>query len=650
MTLIRIDERLPDEPLGCEVVLHLRRHLRAAIRNRTATAAHDLAHLFGFARDDGHGEDWKRAAAATDPLQAGAAVAARRAGNGTVVVTFGHDAAHIQQCKQWLAERKALDDTFDAIRATDLATLLELSKARDTACARGVDTRGRERFLPVLIQGRTGTGKELLAEAIHRLWARTLRRESPPFEVVQVGGMSADMINDELFGHARGAFTGANLSRPGRLEAADGGTLLIDEVGDLPPEAQVRLLRFLQTQAVSRIGENTERQLSVRVIAATWHDLDADVANGTFREDLLHRLRVGSGLLLPALNLREGFFDEVLPELLRDRHHDAQPLLTRSARDALATHDWPGNVRELVGVLDEVVAVASGETIRLEHLPSHLQRKYLNRPLYARALGFLLDEVDGQGLPEEHVRWRIEQINASLAAVPLPPPNEQLATIGQFLSLLDDSSDEHRRAVGEVQRLLQLDQAQRQAARDAFFWEQVIRVQPPAAVQRLLRSAVAEAAAQQRRVETEIESLQRSGAVESDPWLRLFREIHGLPLLREANGGELAKAFLAVFNVVKLAAPSVIEQVRADAKVGGFAKIRERVVTLLRESNDSQPEEIVEVPAETQPPARLSRADWQRIAEEFPTQRAAVTATGYDPKTIAKYFRKHRIRNPWKAA
>ena len=171
---------------------------------------------------------------------------------------------------------------------------------------------------------------------------------------------------------------------------------------------------------VSRIGENKVRQLSVRVIAATWHDLDKNVADGKFREDLLHRLRVGAGLRLPPLASREGFFDDLLPALLKKRGHRAAPLVTRSVRDALARYHWPGNLRELAGVLDEIVALAYEETIRLEHLPSHLQRAYLELPLHERAIGFLLDEVDGGGLPDDHVSWRIEQITRSLASTALP--------------------------------------------------------------------------------------------------------------------------------------------------------------------------------------------------------------------------------------
>jgi hypothetical protein len=346
---------------------------------------------------------------------------------------------------------------------------------------------------------------------------------------------------------------------------------------------------------------------------------------------------------------REGIFDEVLPELLADRHHAARPLLTRSARDAFECHSWPGNLREFVGVLDEIVGLADGETIRLEHLPPHLQRAYLRLPLHARALGFLLEEVDGQGLPDEYVIWRIEQIDASLAAIPLQE-NEELATIGRFFSLLDDGSDDHRRAATEVQRRLQLDQALRHAALASAFWEQIAAGRVPPTVARLIRMRSEEAAAARSAIEREIEIAQATGAIEADPWLRLFREVHSLPLLREAKTGELAKAFLAVFNLVKLVAPSVIEQARADASSGGFARLRERAVAALKGSNDEERAGANDAKADAPPPARLTREDWLRISQKFSTQRAAVTATGYDPKTLAKYFRRHRIRNPWKAA
>lgn len=643
--MLRIDERLPDSPLESEVVLHVRLHARRAVRRRNSEAPAALALLFGFDKDD---TEWAQAANAPDPLQAGAALAQRLRGSTEAVVALGHDASHVEHCKRWLAARKQQDDVFAEIEASDLATLLELSKARDLAVAKGVDARGVERYLPILIQGPTGTGKELLADALHRLWKATTNKPKAPFEVVHVGGMSADMINDELFGHAKGGFTGAMADRVGRLEAADGGTLLIDEVGDLPPEAQVRLLRFLQTQEVSRIGENRVRQLSVRVIAATWHDLDKNVADGKFREDLLHRLRVGAGLRLPPLASREGFFDDLLPALLKKRGHRAVPLVTRSVRDALARYHWPGNLRELAGVLDEIVALAYEETIRLEHLPSHLQRAYLELPLHARAIGFLLDEVDGGGLPDDHVSWRIEQITQSLASAPLPQANEQLATVGQFLTLLDDSSEEHRRNVAEVKELLRLDQQYRLAAATHGFWQSVLSLEAPANVKRLVREASKRAKADEAELQRQIASGQRQTSIEANPWLRLFREVHALPLLRGANGGELAKAFVALFNVTKLLAPSVIDTVRADAATGGFARLRDRFMRFMRESSDDE-SKVIDAPAESRSPAKLTRDEWVTITQSYATQRAASDATGFDPKTITKYLQQHDIPNPWKA-
>jgi MoxR-like ATPase len=644
--MLRIDERLPDTALESEVVLHVRRHTRTAVRRRSREAPGALALLFGFGQAEE--ADWVGAASAPDPMQAGAVLAQRLRGSSATVVALGYDAAHVALCKQWLASRKARDGVFAEIEASDLATLLELSKARDLAGAKGVGAHGCVRYLPILIQGPTGSGKELLALAIHDLWKRMTDQPKAPFEVIHVGGMSADMINDELFGHTRGGFTGATSDRLGRIEAADGGTLLIDEVGDLPAEAQVRLLRFLQTQEVSRIGENKVRQLSVRVIAATWHDLDKNVANGTFREDLLHRLRVGAGLHLPPLSRREGFFADLLPALINKRGHHSAPLVTRSARDALARYEWTGNLRELAGVLDEIVALADGETIRLEHLPSHLQRGYLELPLHQRAIGFLLDEVDGGGLPDDHVSWRIGQIAQSLASEPLPAANEQLATIGQFLTLIDDSSDDHRRDVAEVKELLRLDQQLRLALAIHGFWQSLLSIDAPTSVKRLVGAAIERARTAEEDLLRQVSSGQRQASIEANPWLRLFREVHAVPLLRGTNTGELARFFVGAFNMMKLVAPSLIDQVRADAATGSFNKIRERILGFLRKSSDEQPDDIEALP-EWRPPGKLSRDEWIAITEEYPTQRAASDATGFDPKTITKYLQQHEIPNPWRA-
>lgn len=640
--MIRIDERLPEAPLESEVVLHVRRHLRASIRAGAASAATDLAHLFGFPRADGRRVEWREAAEGMSPIEAGAAVASRFRPSASGIVTLGHDPAHVAECREWLLGRRTQDAVFQRIKTSDLPTLLELSKARDLATAKGWDGR----FLPVLIQGETGTGKELLAESIHELWKTGEGRPKARWQVIQVAGLTKEMISDELFGHARGAFTGAETEREGRLETAHEGTLFIDEVGDLPLEAQLRLLRFLQTQIMSRLGENKERQLSVRIIAATWHDLEKDVAQGTFRKDLLFRLRVGSGLFLRPLREREGFFDEIVPELLQERRSVAKPLLTRSAREALAGHAWEGNLRELVGVLDEALAVSRNETIRLEHLPPHLQRQYLKLPPYgqARALGSLLDETEDQPLTEEHIAWRIAGLKRALAESPLPPANEQFAAVAQFISLVDDSSEEHRQTVENVKRLLELERQYRHADGISAFWSNLLGAGLPPQAKEHVAAAQREAEEARNLRELAINALRRDARLESTPWLRLLKELSELPLLKGVNGGELTGMFLAIFNLLKLfASPEVMEQLREDARTGGFPKIRERVTTALREFKDGE-----EIDAgERKPPSRRTTKEWRDFAA-MDTLQEAMDRSGHDPKTIKKYLRKNGLPYRWK--
>jgi transcriptional regulator with GAF, ATPase, and Fis domain len=207
-----------------------------------------------------------------------------------------------------------------------------------------------ERIAPtdnsVLIEGETGTGKELAAEAIHD----ESRRSSGPFVVFDCSAVSASLIESELFGHVRGAFTGAIADRPGAFESASGGTLFLDEIGELPLDLQPKLLRALEQRQIRRVGSNTPRQVDVRIVAATNRSLALEVDRGRFREDLYYRLAV-IPLRLPPLRERLGD----IPALVR--HFEKQmlarpgsrpaPLLSEELVDALAARAWPGNVREL---------------------------------------------------------------------------------------------------------------------------------------------------------------------------------------------------------------------------------------------------------------------------------------------------------------
>jgi transcriptional regulator with GAF, ATPase, and Fis domain len=210
------------------------------------------------------------------------------------------------------------------------------------------------RSATVLIEGETGTGKELVAKAVHRLSARAGRS----YTVLNCAAIPESLLEAELFGHTRGAFTGAVQSRTGRIEAADGGTLLLDEIGEMPLALQAKMLRFLECGELQRVGDNETMRVDVRVIAATHQDLEARSAAGTFRLDLYHRLAVFP-LEVPALRERlddlpllvEFFLEQMGRELPRKVVSDA-------ALERLASYSWPGNVRELKHVLERGAILA----------------------------------------------------------------------------------------------------------------------------------------------------------------------------------------------------------------------------------------------------------------------------------------------------
>ncbi len=224
----------------------------------------------------------------------------------------------------------------------------------------------------VLVLGQTGTGKDLVARGIH---VHGPRRQGP-FVPVNCGAIPPHLVESELFGHVRGAFTGAVTDRPGRFEAAHNGTLFLDEVGELPPDAQVKLLRVLDTQTVERVGSMQPIRLDVRVLAATNRDLENDVRRGRFREDLYYRLAV-LRIELPALrDRREDILDlaKFFLASIAARGGAHPPALTPDAAIALQRHPWGGNVRELRNAMEHAAVVSAGGPILREHLPESVLR------------------------------------------------------------------------------------------------------------------------------------------------------------------------------------------------------------------------------------------------------------------------------------
>jgi DNA-binding NtrC family response regulator len=239
-----------------------------------------------------------------------------------------------------------------------------------------IEKLGRTRA-PVLLLGESGTGKEVVARAIHAA------NPSGEFVAIDCGALVGPLLESELFGHTKGAFTGASEAKKGLIEVADGGTAFLDEIGDLPLETQVKLLRLLQEREFRPVGSLKQHKVNIRVIAATHHDLARDATRGTFRQDLYYRLNIVS-LRLPALRDRKSDIPELIEHFLR--RFGANHRLTPDTLEAMMEYDWPGNVRELQNSIERMVALNSGPWLHVGDLPSALQNLRAAEPTQASAV------------------------------------------------------------------------------------------------------------------------------------------------------------------------------------------------------------------------------------------------------------------------
>jgi len=219
----------------------------------------------------------------------------------------------------------------------------------------------------VLLRGETGTGKDVIARLLHD-WSD---RCTGPLVPVNMAALPETLMESELFGHVKGAFTGADQSRPGRFQAAEGGTLFLDEVGEIPLELQPKLLRVLQTHEVSRLGESREEKIDFRLVSATNRDLDIEIQEGRYRQDLFFRLAVITLEIPPLRDRRE----DILPLARRflDRGSEGRKRLSPSAEDLLVAYDWPGNIRELENCIVRASILAPGDVVLPENLPPQIR-------------------------------------------------------------------------------------------------------------------------------------------------------------------------------------------------------------------------------------------------------------------------------------
>jgi len=252
-------------------------------------------------------------------------------------------------------------------------------------------------LISVLVLGETGVGKEVLAHSIHELSPRA----KGPFLALNCAALSASLLESELFGHEKNAFTGAGPARAGLIEAADGGTVFLDEVGDVPTAMQVKLLRVLEERKVLRVGGRTPRPVDVRFVSATNRELEAECSRGAFRQDLFFRLN-GMTLTIPPLRERVSEIDPLAVQFVanacRQMDRPTAPTLSAQALRILEQYSWPGNVRELRNVIDRAVALCPGETILSDHLPAKLSG---GEPISAREPGVSAVTVPIPDLPTD---------------------------------------------------------------------------------------------------------------------------------------------------------------------------------------------------------------------------------------------------------
>ncbi|MCQ2444748.1 MAG: sigma 54-interacting transcriptional regulator, partial [Mailhella sp.] len=291
-------------------------------------------------------------------------------GRVLMCVTFIKDVSTIIDMQSRLSHQQDLLKTFIRINNTSMSETEEDGSSFIESSAMG-DFMSRTRSIAqtdvsILILGETGVGKDVMAQRVHAL----SKRSSRPFIKVDCGSIAPGLIESELFGYVGGAFSGASKSgRIGLIEAASGGTVFFDEVGELPLTLQTRLLRFLQDGEIVRVGANTPRKIDVRVIAATNKDLEKAVAKGEFRNDLYYRLKIAV-LNIPPLRRRK---EDILPmaEYFLNgfcRRYGRPVSLSEGAKNVLLAYDWPGNVRELKNLMQETVVTCPGAEVRSEHL------------------------------------------------------------------------------------------------------------------------------------------------------------------------------------------------------------------------------------------------------------------------------------------
>jgi NtrC-family two-component system response regulator AlgB len=342
------------------------------------------------------GSPWMKIVVITAYASIDTAVEAMRRG-ATDYIPKPFTPAQIRLAVRKVEEVRTLEQKVAALREDLERTTPEVLFSSDSPAMQRVMEIARQvapTDAPVLLRGESGTGKTVLARALHG-WSR---RSGKPFSVVSCPSLPAELLESELFGHARGAFTGAVRDNPGRIASCEGGTLLLDEIGDLSLSLQPKLLRFLQDREYERLGDPSTRKADVRILAATNRDLEAEVKAGRFREDLFYRLNVIQ-IEIPPLRERPEDISPTAERLLAfygRLHHRRFLGFSDEAHAALRAYPWPGNLRELRNVVERASILCPSDVVGIDNLPSTMSPRDV--PLKVG------DRIPLERVEEEHIR------------------------------------------------------------------------------------------------------------------------------------------------------------------------------------------------------------------------------------------------------